>query len=81
MSYDTDKTERLVLGASNISQRVVGKKVVSIDLPIGFPIHYSNVTLVFEDGTKLEICSQASGCSECNPEDMDYGVDVDLTPA
>lgn len=61
-----------------ISNAIVGAKLVSIDLPIKYPGEFSWVSLVFDNGLKLDITGNGHGCSECDPETIGFGVDVDL---
>lgn len=77
MSYE--KTEKkMTEKASQMASGMVGKRVVSVDMPVGYPGHYTAVRLVFEDGTKLDVTSGGGGCPECDPEGIGWGVDVDM---
>lgn len=74
-----EKTEKkMTEKASQMASGVIGKKVVSVEMPVGYPGHYTAVRLVFEDGTKLDVSSGGGGCSECDPEGIGWGVEVDF---
>jgi hypothetical protein len=80
MWYEKEKV-KMEDAAKKMAQILVGKKIVSVEMPVSYPGQYSCVKVVFEDGTEFEVGSGGGGCSECDPEGIGHGVDVDLTPA
>jgi len=71
--------DKMSAEAEKMGKLLVGRKVVSVSLPVEYPGQYRCLTIVFDDGTRLEV-SQGSGagCNECDPEGMGFGVNVSV---
>ena len=75
----TDEEPMLKLAAQKYAAALVGKKVVKVEMPVGYPGHYTSVTLVFDDGTSLVVTYESgAGCPECDPEGIGWGVEVEV---
>ena len=78
MGYDKKKVE-MEEAANKMGKALIGKKVVSVEMPIGRPGQYTSVDIVMEDGTRLEVSEGCfSGCSECDPYGFGSGVEVEV---
>ena len=78
MGYDKKKVE-MEEAANKMGKALIGKKVVSVEMSIGRPGHYTSVIIVMEDGTSLEVTEGSSfGCFECDPEGNGSGVGVEV---
>ncbi len=64
--------------AKEMMQKIIGKKIVSAEVPLSPTGFYSHVTVVLEDGMKLEVHSGTGGCDECDPEGFGIGVIVNV---
>jgi len=75
-----EQEAKLKVEAEKHASALIGKKVTSVEMPVGYPGHFTSVTLVFDDGTKLEVApgSGAWGCSECDPDGIGWGVEVEM---
>jgi hypothetical protein len=72
-----EQEAKLKVEAEKHASALIGKKVTSVEMPVGYPGHFSSVTLVFDDGTKLKVTPGGCGCLECNPEGIGWGVEVE----
>ena len=78
MRYDKEK-EKMEEAANKMCKVLIGKKIIGVEVPVGWPGHYTSVTVVMEDGTRLEVSEGSfSGCFECNPEGIGSGVEVEV---
>ncbi len=73
-----EKEAKLKVEAEKHASALIGRKVVKVEMPVGYPGHFTSVTLVFDDGTKLEVIPGGWGCSECDPEGIGWGVEVEM---
>jgi len=62
----------------NLSQHLIGKKVISCKLSVSTTIgFYNSLVLGFDDGTKLDVGSGGGGCSNCDPTGIGWGISVE----
>jgi hypothetical protein len=73
-----EQVAKLKVEAEKHASALIGRKVVKVEMPVGYPGHFSSVTLVFDDGTKLEVAPGGWGCSECDPDGIGWGVEVEM---
>lgn len=78
MNWEEEEAE-LQAKAREHASALIGRKVVKVEMPVGYPGHFSSLTLVFDDGTYLEVAPGESGwgCSECDPDGIGCGLSVD----
>jgi len=74
-----EKEAKLKVEAEKHASALIGRKVTSVEMPVGCPGHFSSLTLVFDDGTYLEVAPGDGGwgCSECDPDGLGWGLSVD----
>lgn len=72
-----DYNQKSIDYLTKLSQLVIGKKIISIEAPIEWPGFYSNMKITLEDGSIIEIGTERSGCSECDPDGIGSGLDID----
>ena len=75
--YEKNKA-KMEADAEKMRKALVGKKVDSVDFQVEYPGQYGHLTLVLEDGTRLEVHSGGGGCSECDPDGIGYGINVSV---
>jgi len=76
MSWEKEKA-KMEKESAEMTASLVGRKVTAAKFLFGYPGFYSTVRLEFDDGSVLEVSANMNGCSECDPEGMGCGVNVD----
>jgi len=72
------KTKNLEELSNNLSQSLIGKRVISCKLSVSKIGFYKSIVVEFDDGTKLDVCSGGGGCSNCDPNGIGWGISVDV---
>lgn len=78
MSWEKDKA-KIEKDAAEMAGLLVGRKVTAVKYVPAYLGHIATVHLAFDDGSTLDITALTGGCSECDPEGLGNGVDVDYT--
>ena len=62
-----------------ICNSLIGKKIISVDMPFEYPDVFPTISLVFDDNTKLKLIAQDLECTETNPEAIGEGINIEFT--
>ena len=77
MDWEKEK-KKMEQTAELIAKALVGKTIASVTMPVNYPGNYSTVEIRTTAGDRLTIAECGSGCPECDPEGIGYGVNVDF---
>ena len=78
MTWENEKA-KIEKDAAEMAGLLVGRKVTAVKYVPAYPGHVSIVNLQFDDGASLDVVALTGGCSECDPEGMGNGLDINFT--
>lgn len=72
----SDEIEAEQRKQNEYAKSLVGKVIADVRIPVGYPCQTESIEITFTDGETLCVYSGGGGCSECDPDGIGWGINI-----